>query len=207
MEQKTRHKVKVVPRHEKAKPLDIDSPNIPQWKQHLNQIVADLTVYRIKLRISQAELARRINTTQSVIARFERQGRIPTFEFIYKVAKGLGAELKPLQIRTSKQDQKTCSSQWVPVGKYLTEKTFSDNAVANRIIWNPEITTVFAGISERDLKLMDYLERENHPVIANKPEYAFTTKDKSFIVVNESCVVSNLNNRVQTSDQNLHKAS
>lgn len=91
-------KLMIVPNSDQIKPFDLDSPEIPRWKQDVNQIVADLTVYRIKHRISQDELARRINTTQSVIARFERMGRVPTIEFLYKVAEGLGTELKPLRI-------------------------------------------------------------------------------------------------------------
>ena len=49
--------------------------------------------------MSQAELAEKIGTTQSVITRFERMGRVPTLEFIYRVAKGLGVYIEPLSIK------------------------------------------------------------------------------------------------------------
>lgn len=69
------------------------------WQINVYGIVADLTVCRIKQRMTQAELARRMHTSQSVITRFERMGRIPTIEFIYKVAEALGVELEALGIR------------------------------------------------------------------------------------------------------------
>jgi transcriptional regulator with XRE-family HTH domain len=68
------------------------------WQKNVYSIVADLAVYRIKQRVSQAELAKRMDTSQSVITRFERMGRIPTIEFIYKVAEALGVELEGLSI-------------------------------------------------------------------------------------------------------------
>ncbi len=96
----------LVPHSDKAKALDIDSASIPKWRRDVNQIVAELCVYRIKHKISQAELARRINSTQSAIARFERLGRIPTIEFIYKIAEGLGADLEPLSLKIKSPRQR-----------------------------------------------------------------------------------------------------
>jgi len=78
--------------------LDMPKPDIPRWQQNIYEIIADLTVCRLRQRISQAELARRMGTSQSVITRFERMGRMPTLEFIYRVADALGAELEPIQI-------------------------------------------------------------------------------------------------------------
>jgi transcriptional regulator with XRE-family HTH domain len=87
------------------KPVD-DEEDFPSelfapWQKNVYEIVADLAVYRVKQRVSQAELARRMHTSQSVITRFERMGRIPTIEFIYKVAEGLGVKLAPLRIMDS----------------------------------------------------------------------------------------------------------
>ena len=83
---------------DKYKEIEFDTSSVPQWEMDVYQIVADLAVFRVKQRITQEELAKRVNTTQSVVARFERAGRIPTIEFIYKIAEGLGVELEPLKI-------------------------------------------------------------------------------------------------------------
>ncbi|MCD8478847.1 MAG: helix-turn-helix transcriptional regulator [Candidatus Cloacimonetes bacterium] len=85
------------------KPVD-DEEDFPSelfapWQKNVYSIVADLAVYRIKQRVSQAELAKRMGTSQSVITRFERMGRIPTIEFLYKVAEALGVELEGISIR------------------------------------------------------------------------------------------------------------
>lgn len=105
------------------KPVD-DEEDFPSelfapWQKNVYEIVADLAVYRVKQRVSQAELARRMHTSQSVITRFERMGRIPTIEFIYKVAEALGVELEGLQVRQvqeqsfvleeSSDDDNTCN--------------------------------------------------------------------------------------------------
>lgn len=72
---------------------------VPLWEQNIIRVVSDLFIRRIKIRMSQAELAEKIGTTQSVITRFERKGRTPTLEFIYRVAKGLDVNIKPLSIK------------------------------------------------------------------------------------------------------------
>ncbi len=79
--------------------LEFIDSYIPLWEQNIIQVVSDLFVHRIKTGVSQAELAKRIKTTQSVITRFERMGRTPTLEFIYRVAKGLDVNIKPLSIK------------------------------------------------------------------------------------------------------------
>lgn len=79
--------------------LDFYDSYVPLWEQNIIRVVSDLFIRRIKMRMSQAELAEKIGTTQSVITRFERKGRTPTLEFIYRVAKGLGVNIKPLSIK------------------------------------------------------------------------------------------------------------
>ena len=49
---------------------------------------------RLKKGITQEELAKRMHTTQSAIARFESGSVNPTIEFISRLSKALGAELK-----------------------------------------------------------------------------------------------------------------
>ncbi len=90
-------KVKLRKHNESAKELDIDFSSIPKWKQDLIDIVSDLSVKRIKLRMTQDELAQKMGVKQPVVARFEHMGRTPGLESIYKYAEGLGVELKPLQ--------------------------------------------------------------------------------------------------------------
>lgn len=87
--------------------LDLPKPDIAQWQQNVYELIADLKVCRLHQRVSQAELAKRMHTSQSVITRFERMGRIPTIEFIYKVAEALGVELEALSIR--EYPQYSCS--------------------------------------------------------------------------------------------------
>lgn len=49
---------------------------------------------RIKKGISQSELARRVGTTQSAIARFESGAGNPTLDFLSKVSAAVGARLE-----------------------------------------------------------------------------------------------------------------
>lgn len=79
--------------------LEFIESHIPIWKQNIASVVSDLFIRRLELEMSQAELAEKIGTTQSVITRFERMGRVPTLEFIYRVAKGLGVYIEPLSIK------------------------------------------------------------------------------------------------------------
>lgn len=99
--------------------LDFYDSYVPQWEQNIIRVVSDLFIRRIKIRMSQAELANTIGTTQSVITRFERMGRVPTLEFIYRVAKGLGVYIEPLsinkndsQISLAEQSKRDDGQQW-----------------------------------------------------------------------------------------------
>ena len=78
--------------NESAKELDIDFSSSPKWKRDLIDIVSDLFVKRIKLRMAQEELAKKMGVKQPVVARFEHMGRTPGLESIYKYAEGLGLE-------------------------------------------------------------------------------------------------------------------
>jgi ribosome-binding protein aMBF1 (putative translation factor) len=49
---------------------------------------------RIKHGVTQAELARRVGTTQSAIARFESGVGNPTLDFLSKVSEAVGARLE-----------------------------------------------------------------------------------------------------------------
>ncbi|MDD3536127.1 MAG: helix-turn-helix transcriptional regulator [Candidatus Cloacimonetes bacterium] len=78
--------------------LDFIEKHFPLWKQNIIQVVSRLLKHRLRMAMSQEELAERIGTTQSAIARFERLKRMPSLEYIYRVAEGLGAEIKPLKL-------------------------------------------------------------------------------------------------------------
>ncbi|MDD2582702.1 MAG: helix-turn-helix transcriptional regulator [Desulfuromonadaceae bacterium] len=88
---------------DKHKEIKLDFSSVSQWKMDVYQTIADLTIYRLRHDITQTELAGRMGVSQSVVARFERAGRMPTFEFIYKIAKGLGVDLKPLRFEPVNQ--------------------------------------------------------------------------------------------------------
>ncbi|MFZ2886856.1 MAG: helix-turn-helix transcriptional regulator [Minisyncoccia bacterium] len=49
---------------------------------------------RLKKGVTQAELARRVGTTQSAIARFESGAGNPTLDFLSKVSSAIGARLE-----------------------------------------------------------------------------------------------------------------
>lgn len=49
---------------------------------------------RIERKMTQKELARRMNTTQSVISRVEQAGTSPSISFLKRVAKALNASLQ-----------------------------------------------------------------------------------------------------------------
>lgn len=49
---------------------------------------------RIKKGVTQKELARRVGTTQSAIARFESGAGNPTLDFLSKVSRAVGARLE-----------------------------------------------------------------------------------------------------------------
>ena len=54
---------------------------------------------RIKKGISQSELARRVGTTQSAIARFESGAGNPTLDFLSRVSSAVGARLEVRTLR------------------------------------------------------------------------------------------------------------
>jgi len=83
----------VVPHKNDNPRLEAEISGIPQWKQDVFKLVAELTKYRLKSRMTQKELAEKLKVSQSVIARFEKLGRYPTIEFLYKVAEGLGVSI------------------------------------------------------------------------------------------------------------------
>ena len=83
------------------------------WKTHRRQLLADLKVRRalkedelefqiaksiietrIKMGITQKELARRLKTKQSVISRVETVKTTPTLSFLKRVANSLGTSLR-----------------------------------------------------------------------------------------------------------------
>jgi len=86
--------VKTVAHEIRAESLEVDISGLPKWKEDIYKLVAQLIAIRLKQKLSQKELAERISVNQSVVARFEKLGRIPTFEFLCKVAGGLGLELE-----------------------------------------------------------------------------------------------------------------
>ena len=57
-------------------------------------LVQKIIQKRLKLGLTQAELARRIGTKQTAISRLERGTYNPTIKFLIKVAEGLDAKIK-----------------------------------------------------------------------------------------------------------------
>ncbi len=75
------------------KKVDFDFGSMEPWKETLLSYMGQLLNARLKKKLSQAELAKRMNVKQSVISRFEHAGRIPTFEFLYRVTQALEMNL------------------------------------------------------------------------------------------------------------------
>ncbi|MDZ4121156.1 MAG: helix-turn-helix transcriptional regulator [Candidatus Cloacimonadaceae bacterium] len=73
--------------------VDFDFGSLEPWKETLLSFMGQLLKARLNQKISQEELARRMNVKQSVISRFEHAGRIPTFEFLYRITKALDMNL------------------------------------------------------------------------------------------------------------------
>lgn len=73
--------------------LDLDLSGLEPWKEVLFSFMGELLGERLRKKISQQELADRMKVSQSVISRFEHAGRIPTFEFLYRVSEALGMKL------------------------------------------------------------------------------------------------------------------
>lgn len=84
--------------------MQLPEPQRARWEKDLAELVSDLSVYRVKKKITQAELAKRIGSTQSSIARFEYLDRIPSIQYIYRVAEGLDLTLLPIEIYYSDEE-------------------------------------------------------------------------------------------------------
>jgi len=72
-------------------------PNVKQAYKDLQpkyEIIRAVLDARAKRGLTQVELARRVGTTQSAIARFESGTGNPTLSFVQKVTKALGKEIK-----------------------------------------------------------------------------------------------------------------
>lgn len=72
----------------------------PDYKKHYDALEPEFAVIeavikkRLKNRMTQTQLARKIGTTQSAIARLEGGGYNPSLEMLRKVANALDAKLK-----------------------------------------------------------------------------------------------------------------
>ncbi|MDY0150782.1 MAG: helix-turn-helix transcriptional regulator [Candidatus Cloacimonas sp.] len=124
MEKKENTAVITVPHIERPASLELKISGIPPWKQDVFNLVAELTKYRLRNKITQQELANRLQVKQSVIARFEKLGRFPTIEFLYKVAAGLG-----MQIDISIRGLEAVITEMKPIEKIIiTPKGMSSRA-------------------------------------------------------------------------------
>jgi len=58
--------------------------------QPLADFILEVQLKREELGMTQADLAKKMGTKQSVISRFENMGRIPSYTFLMKLSKALG---------------------------------------------------------------------------------------------------------------------
>lgn len=62
-----------------------------EWEDRLIRSIIDA---RLKNKLSQADLAKKVGTGQSAISRLESGGSNPSLAFLQKIAQGLGADLR-----------------------------------------------------------------------------------------------------------------
>lgn len=147
MKRKEDNGIVTVPHRERPASLEVEITGIPKWKQDVFNLVAELTKYRLRNKITQKELADRLHVKQSVIARFEKLGRFPTIEFLSKVADGLGMEfdmsLKAQDKLTAILETKsecTDTDQYYQMQSSIGSDTLSVQCVkfqkANITVWN-----------------------------------------------------------------------
>lgn len=58
-----------------------------------DQIIRAIIQKRITEGMTQKKLAQKVGTTQSAIARFEREGINPSFDFVQKIARAVGVRI------------------------------------------------------------------------------------------------------------------
>jgi len=94
------------------------------------EMVIDL---RIKKGLTQKDLAERINTKQSSIARLERGKTIPSLSFLEKIAKACGTELNPPSFACLKNELNTFDTPSVLINKnkFNTENKYETFMVNN----------------------------------------------------------------------------
>lgn len=68
------------------------------------QIIKAIHDFRLKEGLSQRELAKKLDTTQSVIARLESGRANPTIKSLQKIAEALGMQLQVKFIKVAKSD-------------------------------------------------------------------------------------------------------
>ena len=56
-------------------------------------VISELVAARIKLKMTQADVAKKVGTKQSAIARFESGNSNPSLAFLQKIAHGIGYKL------------------------------------------------------------------------------------------------------------------
>lgn len=166
MKKKENTGIIVVPHKERPTNLEVEIIGIPQWKQDVFNLVAELTKYRLRNKITQQELANRLRVNQSVVARFEKLGRYPTIEFLYKVAEGLGIKI----------DISTNVLPATPVLKEHIAECFTTRKTGEPNVWNEyTANTIFTSIGKQD-KFEIRLSSPNGNVYFNNKTYEETPK-------------------------------
>ena len=151
--------------------LEFDFSQIEPWKYMILTCIGQLLNERLKKGISQQELAKRMDVQQSVISRFEHAGRIPTFEFLYRVARALDLQLMitPYGDRTvalSQEQARTLQDMATPNAPDI-------NSVIGQLIDNCRTDTSIDIPEETDEVVSEYIYQpqkyEDTPPLAAKP--------------------------------------
>jgi transcriptional regulator with XRE-family HTH domain len=81
------------------------------YKQDLAMMMGEMVIdARVRLGLTQAELAKRVGTKQPSIARLENGDRVPDLKFLARIAKSLGMYLIPPKFAVSVQIKKSKKS-------------------------------------------------------------------------------------------------
>lgn len=89
-------KKKVVKFEDYKKSLFKDEGILKMYKQMEPEyeLISAVINYRISMNMSQKDLAKQVGTKQSAISRFESGKSNPSLQFMQKIARGLGRDLR-----------------------------------------------------------------------------------------------------------------
>lgn len=106
--------------------FDPDSPAVQAGRRHgsvIARLIDGLVLVREKHSLTQAEVAERMDTTQSSVSSFERQGGDPKLSTLLRYADAVGAEIDFHVTDTAVGTTRTVVAQPVEAGSWSRRRT------------------------------------------------------------------------------------